>query len=85
MCDYGVGDALVLELYPVAEVFTACLFDLTLVHAIILWRRGDVPSIHRMERPCDSFLCLFVELELATQWCQYHLVVVKWAAHVGVG
>ena len=76
MCDCEVGDALVLELYRVAESFSACFFDVKLVHAIILGRCGNVPSIQIMELPCDSFVCLFVDLDLATQWCQWHLVVV---------
>ena len=76
MCDFGVGDALVLELCRVAEFFAACFFDVTLLHAIMIGRCGNVLSIQRMEHPCASFICLFVDLELATQWCQWHLVVV---------
>ena len=76
MCDCGVGDALVLELYPVSEAFTACIFDATLVDAIILERCGNVPSIQQMESPCASFVCLLVYLDLANQWCQWRIVVV---------
>ena len=85
MCDCGVGDALVLELYRVAEALVACLFYVTLVDAIILRLCGNVLSIQRMERPCTAFVCLLVDLDLATQWRQWHIVVVKWAAQVDLG
>ena len=58
MCDCGVGDALVLELYRVAEALVAYLFYVTLVDAIILRPCGNVLSIQRMERPCTAFVCL---------------------------
>ena len=74
-----------LELYRVDEAFTACFFDVTLVHTIMLGRCGDVTSIQQMKRPRALFVYVFVDLDVETQWCQWHLVVVDWAANVGVG
>ena len=70
MGDCGVGGVLVLELYRVAEAFAACQFDVTFVHAIMLGRRGNVPSVKKMKRPGASLVGLLVDLDLATQQCQ---------------
>ena len=60
MGDRGVGNVLLLELHRVAEAFAACQFDVTFVHAIMLGRCGNVPSVKRMKRPGASLVGLLV-------------------------
>ena len=63
---FRVRNILVLELDSVADPFAARGFDMAIVRAVVLWGRGQVPSIDCVIRPCPSLVRLFVHLHLAS-------------------
>ena len=73
-----------LELDGDAEAFAPGVFYVALVGAVVLWRCRKAPSIEGVVRPCATFVGLFVDLHFETHRGEQHLVVVKWAVHVGV-
>ena len=51
----------------------------------VVFRRGtDVPAISGVFAPGALAAWFYVELHCATNWCQWHPVIVKWSVVIGV-
>ncbi len=57
MCDGGIGDAFVLKLDCVGQLFALGVLDMTIVCAIMFWQCEEIPSIYAHVLRSSVFSC----------------------------
>jgi hypothetical protein len=71
MCDGGIGDAFVLELYGVGQAFAFGLFYMAIMCAIVFWCE-EIPFVHRIKWPSASLVGFLMYLYVASHWGECH-------------
>ena len=79
MADGWDCDVFVAKLNGVGEPFLLCALGVAVMDTVVFGGSVEVPAVYAVESPRASFVRFFVDLDLATHWCQRHFVVVEWA------
>ena len=77
--DGRTSNVLVVKVYGVAEAVVVGGLNMTPMRSVVLGRSAEIPAVHRVEGPGASFICFFMNLNIASHWCKWHFVVIEWS------